>query len=205
MISSNLKGLSRYGRKPVVEDCLKVSIADISKRGYLGELSTCSGQLRWGSTDILGGAEVMATISIVVSTLNYTFTASYKYGDAPSKSHTIKLTTTRPHYGGKRWWFVCPKTGERCANVYIYEGRISSRIDHGLIYQTQQEDEMNRLSTVGWRILKRHGIDCPGYFSKPKGMHRRTFDRLIEKSENYRYRAAALAGERFGGSASDFM
>src|SRR3954471_20938986 len=25
----------------------------------------------------------------------------------------VRLTTTRPRYGGERWWFVCPSTGRR--------------------------------------------------------------------------------------------
>lgn len=36
--------------------------------------------------------------------------------------YRIRLVTTTPHYGGLRWWFVCPLTARRCARLYLPDG-----------------------------------------------------------------------------------
>jgi hypothetical protein len=31
----------------------------------------------------------------------------------------IYLATTRPHLGGLRWWFVCPRSNRRVRKLYL--------------------------------------------------------------------------------------
>ena len=49
----------------------------------------------------------------------------------------VRLVTTRPHFGGVRWWFV--DGGERVRCLYLLAGgdRFRSRRAHGLVYETQ--------------------------------------------------------------------
>src|SRR5581483_9712308 len=31
---------------------------------------------------------------------------------------TVETTTSRPYYGGQRYWLVCPRCSQRCAKLY---------------------------------------------------------------------------------------
>ena len=34
----------------------------------------------------------------------------------------VRLVSTRPNYGGRRWWFLCPLVGRRAAKLYLPPG-----------------------------------------------------------------------------------
>ena len=48
----------------------------------------------------------------------------------------VRLVSTRPNYGGRRWWFVCPLVGRRVAKLYLPPGGrlFGSREAYGLTY-----------------------------------------------------------------------
>jgi hypothetical protein len=37
-------------------------------------------------------------------------------------TYRIQLTWTTPTYGGRGWWFVCPKTGRRTTKLFLPNG-----------------------------------------------------------------------------------
>ena len=48
----------------------------------------------------------------------------------------VRLVSTRPNYGGRRWWFVCPLVGRRVAKLYLPPGArlFGSGDAYGLTY-----------------------------------------------------------------------
>jgi hypothetical protein len=54
--------------------------------------------------------------------------------------YTVSLVTTVPHYGGRRWWFICPSMKARCSKLYLPLGAITfaSRQAYGLTYHSCQ-------------------------------------------------------------------
>ena len=59
--------------------------------------------------------------------------------------YIVPLVTTRPHYGGLRWWFRCPNTkcGRRVGKLYMPPGEplFLCRHCHDLAYQSSQEHD----------------------------------------------------------------
>ena len=61
--------------------------------------------------------------------------------------YRIRLVTTQPTYGGRRWWFLCPLAREdggpprRVAKLYLPPGGkyFGSRQAYGLTYTSCQE------------------------------------------------------------------
>ena len=53
------------------------------------------------------------------------------------------LTTTKPRFGGLRYWFMCPRCGRRVGKLYHAE-RWACRRCHHLTYQSQRRS--SRLS-----------------------------------------------------------
>jgi hypothetical protein len=74
--------------------------------------------------------------------LRLTFTASGNPMD-----YRIRLVTTQPTYGGRRWWFLCPLARKergpprRAAKLYLPAGGryFGSREAYGLTYTSCQE------------------------------------------------------------------
>lgn len=98
-----------------------------------------------------------------------------------SMDYKIRLTTTTPHYGGKRFWFICPLTHKRTSVLYSPPGGkyFASRHAYNLKYKSQSEGPLDRAISRKWRIVHKTG----GTYSpkRPKGMHQKTYDRLLHK------------------------
>jgi hypothetical protein len=59
--------------------------------------------------------------------------------------HWVSLCSTTPHYGGRRWWFICPIKKIWVAKLYLPPGAttFASRQAYSLSYRSVQES--------GWR------------------------------------------------------
>jgi hypothetical protein len=66
--------------------------------------------------------------------------------------YKVQLVTTKPNYGGHRWWFICPivrRDGgppRRVAKLYLPSGckYFGSREAYGLTYTSCQESGKSR-------------------------------------------------------------
>jgi hypothetical protein len=54
--------------------------------------------------------------------------------------HWVSLCSTVPHYGGRRWWFICPIKKIRVAKLYLPPGAttFASRQAYSLTYRSCQ-------------------------------------------------------------------
>jgi len=67
--------------------------------------------------------------------------------------YIIKLTTTECHiWSGRRWWFICPCKGNRCAKLYLQDnGYFASRSTLWLSYESRNRSRYYRyLDSVFW-------------------------------------------------------
>jgi hypothetical protein len=123
-----------------VEDCVVLSIAELFQKKALvsGSLRECEWAWTYGNAFRPHAAihldadlrdEVHATIR-----LRY-------FADGEPIDSWIFLTVTKPHFGGRRWWFKCPSTGRRAAKLFLPPGerRFASREAHGLSYRSCQK------------------------------------------------------------------
>jgi hypothetical protein len=97
---------------------------------------------------------------------------------------TIWLTSTRPNHGGKRWWLLCPDTKRRCRTLYLKPGanRFVSREAAQIAYRSNRLGLSDR---IRWRAQQLRG-SLPGakyshYPPRPKGMHRRTYEKRVTR------------------------
>jgi hypothetical protein len=101
--------------------------------------------------------------------LRYSFTAT---GEA--LHYEVGLATTRPRFGGLRWWFVCPLApsgnacGRRVGKLYLPPGGryFGCRHCHDLTYTSAQEhdkrvDALRRNPDAIARILDAAGENLP--------------------------------------------
>ena len=130
------------------------------------------------------------------SRLNYRSCSS---GSWKSVQQRVPIRLTACHLGGVRPWFVCSVYGDgrycgrRAAILYGAGELFACRQCYGLSYASQQERLLWRRLGQARKIRMRlgGGVDLLEPFpARPKGMHRRTFQRLRAHAE------AAVFGRR---------
>jgi hypothetical protein len=101
----------------------------------------------------------------------------------------IKFDWTSCHFGGQRLWFLCPKCGRRVG--ILYSGKhYYCRICRNLAYPSENEPKPNRMlrkaNKIRNRLKREPGVQNKIWF-KPKGMHQKTFDRLLQQVQKLEY------------------
>jgi len=88
--------------------------------------------------------------------------------DAITQRIVIKVMPSG--FGGARYYFLCPVTGERCEVLYYAEGRFASRQAHRLTYASQNMTDLTRVRrrVISLRRKLAGGKDRP----RPKGRKR---------------------------------
>jgi hypothetical protein len=106
--------------------------------------------------------------------------------DPQAIHYRIYLNWTRPHFGGRRYWFCSPGTGERATKLYLPLGghRFMSREAYGLGYACQREGRSGRLMRKARKLHRAlvgegDALEDPEAPAKPKGMHWRTYEAKV--------------------------
>jgi hypothetical protein len=115
-------------------------------------------------------------------------TRDEREGDRIVHDH-IRLVSTVPTYGGRRWWFLCPRAGRRTTKLFLPNGgwHFWSCQAYGLGYACQRDDRFSRLQRRAAMLNRQLGGD--GWSSwddpptKPKWMRWRTYQRKYERWE----------------------
>ena len=105
---------------------------------------------------------------------------SYKH-KGKHHSYNIELAKTSCNYGNYRYWFLCPSCSKRTGVLYC-AGSYVCRHCIGASYHSQLQQPVDRIYTklnalrerLGWQDGIIHGIG-----ERPKGMHQRTFNRIL--------------------------
>ena len=106
---------------------------------------------------------------------------SLSFGKVPARcTEEIAISWENCRFGGRRPFFRCPGCGERTLHLYRLR-HFRCRTCHGLSYGSQRERESDRAQRRANRIRRSLGGE-PGWHNfspKPRGMHRRTYLRLM--------------------------
>jgi hypothetical protein len=119
----------------------------------------------------------------------------------------IRLIWTVPTYGGRRWWFQCPRTYRKTTKLYLPNGgwHFWSRQAYGLGYACQREDRFGRLQRRAAMLNRQLGGKGWGSWdtppTKPKWMRWRTYERKYERWE----RVVEKANEEFAVRAARLL
>ena len=106
-------------------------------------------------------------------------------GERRESDYWVELATTPQPFGGRRWWFVCPRTGRRAAKLYLPNGAFTfaSRQAYRLAYRSQRETAHDRALRRAFKLRGRlggHG-GIGDYIAKPKWMRWPTYERRLEE------------------------
>ena len=103
--------------------------------------------------------------------------------------YNIRLSHTPCHYGGVRFWLLCPvhSCSKRCSKLYFKNGALACRNCHKLNYASQQWNKSDipllRVLRVRNRLGWSHDLTTTPIHQKPKNMQYKTFKRLVDVHE----------------------
>lgn len=149
--------------------------------------------------------EKVAAISVKVETGQLRLIYSFRRNgdDWESLDYPVKLQTTLCNYGGVRYWFTCPAVGcgRRIAVLYLGGKVFACRHCYQFAYRCQRETADDRASRRANKIRGKLNwqpgiLNLPG--CKPKGMHWKTYYRLLAKHNDYSNRALIGMAEKLG-------
>jgi hypothetical protein len=112
----------------------------------------------------------------------------YSAGRAPddvrSITDIIVLVQSPRGFAAQSWRFCCPGCTRRVADLYPHGDYFRCRKCCGVGYRSQRQSRVERGLEKGARIrqqLGSAGEDGEGMPERPKGMHWRTYQRLVEQ------------------------
>jgi hypothetical protein len=124
----------RRERKTTVEESLILDIKDLVAKGALVPGAYHRGSLAWQCD----GSEFEYESELRQDGTGSLFLR--RVGPDQQFCHWVSLCSTVPHYGGRRWWFICPVKKIRVAKLYLPPGAttFASRQAYGLTYRSCQ-------------------------------------------------------------------
>jgi hypothetical protein len=184
------------GSRNTVEACCSIDVNRLQKAG-------CLRPAWWGGWQWTRDGEKVASINLRTQSdrLHLSYRVSIGGGKWEDVEETVRIVRVPCRFGGARPYFICPgavngiSCGRRVAKLHAAGRYFLCRHCYRLAHASQSESGWDRALRRANKIRQRLGGE-PGmaatFPKKPKGMHRRTYDRLQENV----YEAEMLANER---------
>lgn len=172
----------RWGSKRTLDDCRCIDINRMVKLGAIKEGIYRDGSWCWVNKETGESVSAVTYRCDTISKDNSYLQLSYKLTDTDfSANYKVKLVRTYPRYGGVRFWFICPERGRRVSKLYLIPsyGRFVSRHVYKIYYASQMKSGLDRAIDKKWKLLDK--VDGTYFPQRPKGMHQKTFDRIMDK------------------------
>ena len=173
-------GRRDQGGKKTTEDCRSLDVRKFQRDGLLKNGKSFG----WNWTR---NGEKMASIQVQVKDNRVILDYRHQWNGSEWKNqnYPVLLEWTPCNYGGLRAWFKCPASGcgRRVAKLHLGSaGIFACRHCYQLAYASQRENADDRATRQAAKIRDRLGwqpgiLNGPG--DKPKGMHWRTYQRLV--------------------------
>ena len=187
-------GSGRFGKKVTTEDSYLLDVGVLVREGFVRPGHRGGGTTQWRNLRRVKPIKLIFVVETHEHGGSMRLAYIPPFGTKPVRM-SVTLITTFPHCGGLRWWFVCPlpghsrTSGRRCTKLCLPISKRAHywgcRSCYGLTYRSQKEDfgarARRRVSKLERRLqAEPDSMEIP---EKPKGMHWRTYHRLIEELE----------------------
>ncbi len=181
-------GSGRSGGRPTTEDGLAMSLSKLFRDRLFRPGCAWGGSLVWTNAttgERVGSIGYEANLGQESGRVRLRYTTTRWDGERRESDYWISLTTTSQPFGGRRWWFVCPRTGRRAAKLYLPSGAFTfaARQAYKLAYRGLREAPHDRALRRAFKLRGKLGADggIGDYVPKPKWMRWRTYDRKLEE------------------------
>ena len=136
-----------YSDRWTVEECKSITTKFLNKHHYF------NGGVRWGGMNWSRNGEQTGSIGFVISTtendeyIRFQYTQTDRHSSEKTElDYKARLVWTPCHFGGRRWWFICPLVvnghvcNRRIGVLYLASGKyFGCRHCHNLTYESCKE------------------------------------------------------------------
>lgn len=147
-------GRYRTRNRGTVDAAIRLDLRVMRRQGFLVPGAITSGVQRWhrvGTGQETGAVSV--TVNLADPNAGFVVVSFSLNGDP--RVQEIPLASRAMRYGGRRYYFVCPKQGRRCEVMPLVGGVFASRQAQKLTYQSQSATEIDRMQDRARRLEKR--------------------------------------------------
>jgi hypothetical protein len=181
-------GSGRSGGRPTTDNGLTLSLSKLMRDRLFRPGCAWGGSIVWTYTSTgerIGSIGYEAHLRQDAGRVRLKYTTTRYDGEKHDSDYWIQLETTPQPLGGRRWWFVCPRTGRRATKLYLPNGALTfaSRQAYRLAYRSQRETPYDRALRRAFKLRDQLGADggIGDFVPKPKWMRMRTYDRKLEE------------------------
>lgn len=130
-------GRGVFWKKSTVEESLSIDMKNFARDVDLTRYAT--GYTSWKNN--IGKEDRVGWEVDPYHSIRFRYTNTKASGESKDYDYEVLIETTPCHYGGERWWFLCPVCFRRCQIIYQPPGQgvFACRICHNLSYKSQQE------------------------------------------------------------------
>jgi hypothetical protein len=172
-------GRERCGR-PTADGSARLDLAELMRRGAVIPGQRISSDVMW-----VGGLRVRLDADMRWPDRSALTIEQIGPDEDEQLLGRVRLEATKQHFGGCRWWFVCPHSGRRARVLLKPRGSPVFASRHAferLDYRSQRETPDNRTWRRARKIRAKLGIadmdTDPDAMAKPYRMRTATFERL---------------------------
>jgi hypothetical protein len=157
----------------------RLDIRKLRRRGGLRPGGVTTGTLEWTRR---GGQAASVDMRIDLRDGVSQMVLEFDFDGQPF-GQAIDIVNRPMPYGGRRYYFVCPRRGHRCEVLALVGGQFASRQAHRLTYQSQSDDLLERLRGRRDRLW---GRLRPEGRQRARGQHgERLFEAFLEADGHY--------------------
>lgn len=135
--------------------------------GFLKPGAWCSGTMSWTRYGETSGS---INFSVDLRDPDRGVAHLWFSHEGVERRQIVQMAAVPCRYGGRRYYFLCPKTGQLCAVLCCVHGYFASRQYHRLAYSSQSEDYWDRLLRARNKVQAR--LDGEDGRPRPKGRNR---------------------------------
>jgi hypothetical protein len=189
-------GRYRTRNRGALDATIRLDIRVLRRQGFIQPGAVLTGTQRWTWTAT--GQEtgsVSVTVNLIDPSAGFVV-VSFSLNGEP-RVQEIRLLSRPMRYGGRRYYFECPRHLRRCEVLPMAGGVFASRQAHRLTYHSQSADPLSRLRDRSWKLERR--LWPKDGKRRPRGRNRQRLLDAWERAESgFETLFAAEALRRFG-------
>lgn len=189
-----------YSKKEEADSLKQVNVSFLNKNGYF-KWSYKSGTVTWSRNgEKAGSIGIQAFIDENEQFIRFNYTQTDRFsGEKTDLDYKIPLTNTACHFGGKRYWFVCPwyangrYCGKRVGVLYLSGKYFACRHCNDLSYNSRN---LGGIAKVAGQVISFPDLEKLASEIKRKyyrGKITRKYMRFIKKQKKSDYQLRVMA------------
>ncbi len=188
-------GRYRTRNRGAVEHVIRLDMRRLRQIGMVKPGARTSGAIQWSTngrvTNSIGLAVDLTNPSMCFAKLDFT-------SGGEAREQVVSISADPCRFGGRCYYFRCPRTYDRCVSLHCVGGVFASRRAHRLTYASQCEDQLGRLHRARLKAEAR-ALGTDGK-PRPRGANcERLVQRWIDLEEATDDLFTVMVMRRFGG------